>query len=398
MFNPFFRSYLPGFGVGPDGVPGFNIEDNGLPRRANASLDDPLLESTGQRYPDAAQTQTPPSISFSLPGAEGWVLSAPLIGSPGLRVSPRDAVPGFNVGPRDDAPEFKLDENGGQQQETTWSDGLPPGSVTPQDPNTAQTPTPPPDADDSTPPAPSSIPEWPYQLGTMMPPRLPTAFDPRIRPHIEINSLPSIGLATVPGAAPRPPSVAPQRPPDIDIRSSAATPQNTNFQSAGPQAMRNAWLPPLTVGQPFAQANGGELQYPWIVPIARQAAGIPPTLSAKPLADSNLVLAKAGSSGVQQTQQQGLPPNKQTQPQIPASPPGTGQADTPPALRIREKSGTEMTAAERRLEEPSQVFEEYGRAAADLTNELASSITRFGNRIYEDSILKAGSDLGPVLN
>jgi hypothetical protein len=141
--------------------------------------------------------------------------------------------------------------------------------------------------------------------------------------------------------------------------------------------------------------NGGKLQYPWTIPIARQAAGIPPTLSARPLADSNFVLANAGNAGVQQTQQQGpLPPNKQTQPQIPALPPGTGRADTPPALRIPENPGTEMTEAERRPEqELPQFIEEYRRAAADLTQELARAITRFGTRFYEDSILKAGSDL-----
>ena len=313
MFNPFFRSFLPGFRVGPNGVPSFNIDDSGLPWRANASFDDTLPESAAQGDPDAAQAQSSHSISFRLPGAEGWVLSAPLIGSPGFRVSPQDDVRGFNVGPQDDASGFNVDENGVQDQETTWSYGLPPGSVTPQDANAAQTPTPPPDADDSAPPAPPPLPEWSYQLGTMLPPRLPTAFDPRIGPRIEINSLPSIGRATVPGAAPWPPSSAPRQPPGINIRSRAATTQNTDLQPASPQATRNAWLPPLTVGQPYAQANGGELQYPWSVPIAWQAAGIPPTLSARPLADSNFVLANAGDAAVQQTQQQEpLPQNKQT--------------------------------------------------------------------------------------
>ena len=120
-----------------------------------------------------------------------------------------------------------------------------------------------------------------------------------------------------------------------------------------------------------------------------------PILSAKPLADSNFILANAGDAAVQQTQQQEpLPQNKQTQQQIPASPPGTGQANTPPPLRIPEKPGTEMTEAERRPEQDlSQFMEEYRRAAADLTQELARAITRFGTRFYENSILKAGSDL-----
>jgi hypothetical protein len=395
MFNPFFRSYLPGFRVGPDDVPGFNIDDNGLPRRANASFDNTLPDSAAQRYPDAAQTQSPPSISFRLPGAEDWVLSAPLLGSPGFRVSPQDDVPGFNARPQDDAPGFNLDENGVQRQETTWSNELPPESVTLQDPNTVQAATLPPGVDDPAPPVPPPLPEWPYQLGTMLPPWLPTAHDPRTGPRIEINSLPGIGRATVPGAAPWPPSSAPQQPPGIDIRSRAATTQNTNLQPAGPQAMRNAWLPPLTVGQPYVQANGGELQYPWSVPIARQAAGVPPTLSAKPLADSNFILANSDDAGVQPAQQRGpLPQNKQTQQQIPASPPGTGLLGTPPALRIHEKPGIEMPEAESRPErELSQFIEEYRRAAADLTQELARATTRFGTRFYEDTILKAGSDL-----
>jgi len=113
-----------------------------LLQRVSDSSEDTLPESAAQRYPDAAQTQSPHSISFSLPGAEGWILSAPLIGSPGFRVSPQDDVPGFNVKPQDDAPGFNLDENGGQQPETTWFDGLRSGLVAPQDLNAPQPRTP----------------------------------------------------------------------------------------------------------------------------------------------------------------------------------------------------------------------------------------------------------------
>ena len=232
MFNPFFRSFLPGFRVEPDGVPGFNLDDNGLPRRTNASFDGTFPDSATQQYSDAAQTQSPPSISFRLPGAEGWVLSTPL---PGFRVSPQDDVPGFNVGPQNDVPGFNVDENGVQQQQTTF--GRPPGSVTPQEPNTAQTATPPPYDEEPAPPAPPPLPEWFYQRGTMLPPRLPPAFDPGTRPRLEINSLPSIGPAMMPGAAPWPPSIAPQPPPGIDIRSRVATTQNANLQPAAQQAI-----------------------------------------------------------------------------------------------------------------------------------------------------------------
>ena len=160
MFNFFLRPYVPGFRVGTDGVPGFNIDEDGLPWRASASFDDTLPDPAAQGYPDATQTQTPPSISFSLPGAEGWVLSAPLIDSPGFRVSPRHDVPGFNVGPRGDALGFNPDENGIQQPETTWSDGMRPGSVVPQDLNAPQTPTSPPREEDPAPPVPPDLPEW----------------------------------------------------------------------------------------------------------------------------------------------------------------------------------------------------------------------------------------------
>ena len=260
MFNPFFRSFLPGFRVELDDVPGFNIDDNGLPRGANASFDGTFPDSATQQYSDAAQTQSPPSISFRLPGAEDWVLSTPL---PGFRVSPQGDVLGLNVGPQNDVSGFNVDENGVKQQQTTF--GWPPGSVTPQEPKTAQTVTPPPYDEEPAPPAAPPLPEWSYQLGTMLPPRLPPAFDPDTRPRLEINSLPSIGPAMMPGAAPWPPSIAPQPPPGIDIRSRVATTQNANLQPAAQQAMPAAWSQPPKSGSPYAQAGGqkAEQQMPW---------------------------------------------------------------------------------------------------------------------------------------
>jgi hypothetical protein len=338
MFNLFFRRYVPGFRVRSDGVPGFNVGDSSLPQRASDSSDGTPPESAAQPYPDAAQTQSPDSISFSLPGAEGWVLSAPLIGSPGFRVSPQDDVPGFNVKPQDDvpgfnikppddAPGFNLDENGVPQPETTWFDGLRPGSVALQDLKGEQPPTPP----QPPPPAPPPLPEWPYKLGTMPPPRLSTAFDPRTEPPIAINPLPGLGSAAAPGADPWPSSSVPQQPADSDIRSGAAATQDTNPQPAAQQAMPNAWPRPLTIGRPYAQANGGKLQDPWSVGIARQAAGVPPTLSARPLADSNFIPANAGDQGVQPLQQKTpLPHEQQTQQKVLAAPLGTGLANMSP--------------------------------------------------------------------
>ena len=241
MFNLFFRRYVPGFRVGPVSVPGFNIDDRSLLQGASASSEGALPDLVAQRYLGSAQIQSPDSISFSLPGAEGWVLSAPLIGSPGFRVSPQDDVAGFNVGPQDDAPGFNLDENGVPQQKTTWSDGLRPGSVALQDlnapqlrtpprlftpapqpglpglpgfgfnfnendrsprkessssevspevaapdyPDTTQTLSFPPGVEDPRPPVPSGVPDWLYNLSRAIPLPLPSSvFYPRTGPRI----------------------------------------------------------------------------------------------------------------------------------------------------------------------------------------------------------------------
>jgi hypothetical protein len=316
MFNLFIRRYVPGFRVGLDGVPGFNIDGNGLPRRPTSSFDGTLPDSASQQYPDAAQTQTPPSISFGLPGAASWVLSTPL---PGFRVSPQDDVPGFNVGPQDGAPGFNVDENGGQQQETIWSDGLPPGSVTPQDPNTAQTPTPPPDVDDSAPPAPPSLPDWPYQLRTMLPPRLPTVFDPRTERPIAINPVPGSGSAAASGAYSEP---SPSTPP----------------QPATQQAIRNAWLQRPKDVSPYAPADGA----------LRAIAPI------RPLANSNFSLLNVGGQTAQQ--QMPLPQYQQAQRTMAPAPLGTG----PAMVHLPEKPG--MTDFERGPgQELSQFVEAYQR-------------------------------------
>jgi hypothetical protein len=311
MFNLFFRRYLPGFRVGPDGAPGFNIDDNGLPQRASVSSDGTLPDSAAQRYPDAAQTQIPPSISFRLPGAEGWVLSAPPIGSPGFRVSPQDDVPGFNVGPQDDAPGFNVDENSGQQQETIWSDGLPPGSVTPQDPNTAQTPAPPPDVDDPAPPAPPPLPEWPYQFGTMLPPRLPTAFDPRTGPRIEINAPPRVA-----SAEPWSPSNVPQQPADTPIPFLAPTRQNITPQPLNEKALWRTWPQLPTDGSVYAQRAG--LQGPLNTDITRQHLALPLMPAVRPAAESNFILASNRAAGDQPAPRQAaLQEYQQRQPSAP---------------------------------------------------------------------------------
>lgn len=102
MFNFFFRPYVPGFHVGPhDDVPGFNIDENGLPRRG-AWSDGMLPEAAAQRYPDMVQAATPHSIGSPTPGSEAMVGTTPPLGLGSFRPSPQADVPGFNVKPWDD--------------------------------------------------------------------------------------------------------------------------------------------------------------------------------------------------------------------------------------------------------------------------------------------------------
>jgi hypothetical protein len=294
MFNFFFSRYVPGFRVGPDGVPGFDIDDNGLPRRAIGSFSGTLPDSASQQYPDAAPTQTSPSSSFGLPGAASWVLPTPL---PGFRFSPQGDVPGFSVDPRYGAPGFNVDENGDQQQETIWSDELPPGSITQQDSNTTQTPIPPPDVDDLVPPAPPSLPRWPYQLGIMLP-RLPTVFDSRTERPSAINPSHGPGSGVAPG---------------VYFGPSPGTPP----QPVAQQAMRNVLLQRPKDIWPYAAVDGAP----------RAAAPI------RPPAASNFSLVNAGGQAGQQ--QMPLPQYQQAQRTMAPAPSGTG----PAMLRLPEKPG-----------------------------------------------------------
>jgi hypothetical protein len=315
MFNLFFRRYVPGFRVGPDGVPGFDIDDNGLPRRATASFDGTLLNSASQQYPGAAPAQTSPSISFALPGAASWVLPTPL---PGLRVSPRGDVPGFNVGPQYGAPSFNVDENGDQQQEIIWSDELPPGSVTPQDPNATQTPIPPADVDDSAPPALPSLPPWADQFGAMLP-RLPTIFDSRTERPSAINPSPGPGSATAPGVY------------------SGPSP-GTFPQPVAQQAIRNVLLRrPKDIG-PYAPADG----------VLRAIAPI------RYLSNTNFSSMIAGGQAT--PQQMPLQQYQQARRTMPPAPLGTGRAM---AYRPEKPGTSEFERAPE--QELSQFLEAYRR-------------------------------------
>jgi hypothetical protein len=257
---------------------------------------------------------------------------------PGFRVSPQDDVPGFNVRPQVDTTGFNVDENGNRQQETIWSDELPPGSVTAQDPSTAPTPTPPPDVGDSAPPAPPPLPDWPYQLGTMLPPWWPTAFDPRTERPIAINPSPGSGSAAASSVYPWLSPSTPPQPANVYIRSRAPTTQTTNSQPATQQAIRDSWMQRPTDAWPYANEDGA----------LRAMAPI------RPLANSNFSLLNVGGQTAQQ--QMPLQQYQQTQRTMAPAPLGIG----PAMVHLPEKPG--MTNFERGPgQELPQFVEAYQR-------------------------------------
>jgi hypothetical protein len=414
--NPYARWLLDG---SQGDLPGFNIDESEVPPGGGTPAGGMLAA------PPTPQSPSWPRAPGLMLGSQNALSSALPTDAPGLRITPGNNLPGFHLNPQDELTNFSLNEDD-SSREGTWPGETPPDATTPEYGDSAPTWTLPPGVEDPVQPVPSEIPDWLHKLVTMPLPPLSTAVDPQTRRRIVpygplvnpirsyqdtdqnvptagnvptyvggINSLPDLRSVEARRAEQWPFSHTSDRPADIDARTSAATAQNTNPQSAAREATWNNRLQPLTVGQPYAQLNGDKLRDPLSVGIVRQAPSVPPTLSVKSLAAPSLILAKAGDAEVQQAQQQGLPPqNKQTQQQIPTSSPGTGRPDTPPARRTPEKPGTEMTAAERQPDqELTQFVEECRRAAADLTQELARVATRFGTRVYEDTILKIGSDL-----
>jgi hypothetical protein len=334
MFNFFFRPYLPGFRVRPqDDVPGFNVDEN-----------------------DAAQTQTsPPITSFTL-GPDGLAQSAPPIGLAGIR-----------LGPWDDVPRFNLNESGAPGQETTWSTQMPPESATSQYPDAAQPLTLPRGMEHPVETTPPRLPDWLYKLVTMPLPEVSTAVDPRT------------GQRIVPYA----PLVSPIRAyqmTDENVRARASLPTYDGGISSFPD-MRLFEAP-----RADSWPSSG---------IPRHPTSVLPTLSVRPSAESNFILTNAGDARMQPAQQQTpLPQDPARQSQIPATPPGAGPVGRPLALPLSEQPRMEMSELERRHHDDLAAFiEAYGRTATDLARDVGEVLTRFGNRFYEDTILRAGSDL-----
>jgi hypothetical protein len=339
MFNLFFRPYVPELRVRPlDDVPGFNVDENGLPRRANAWSGGTLPDAVTQRYPDAAQAETSYSIGFPTP-LPGVRQPAPLIGLGGFRIDPQDDVPGFNVRPWDGVLGFNLNEGGILSL--------------------------PPDPEDAGQPAPPQLPEWLYKVATVLP-RLLTALDPLTGRRDAVDLPPGLPSTEAP-VAKQWLSYVPQQSTDTNIRSRAAATQNTDRQPAGQGAMPSAWPQLRNDGWPYAQSV--RLHDPWSTEVTRQPIGFPPILAARPIARFDFIPTNATGASKQPAHQQ--TPLQQYQQIQSSAPLGTGLA----MVRLPEKASMQTASLERAPEqESSGLTEAYRPKEAESSPDNLSPI------------------------
>jgi hypothetical protein len=334
MFNLFLRSYVPGFRVkAQKGVPGFNIgENDGAPLETGTP---PYLDEVQTQTPPIVTsftlgsdglTQSAPPIGFAGVGPQDDV--------PGFNLNesgvPRQRVPwfdGMRPGPAtseypDTLEPEVLPRDVGEPVQVTppqipeWLVALlrmplPPLS-TAFDPRTNQR---------IAPYAPLIRPFSTYQ---------PTEQSVRTMagtPVDDAGSLPDPGSSDEAWPVPDMPE---WRPADINPRSDIANGQNSNPPSSQ-EAAWNAWLQPLKQGQPSTQVVRDQSPGPSGAGMVRPPMSVPPTLSLSPAGDTNFVLAKAGNADVPSVQQQRPPQDQETQQRNQAIPPSLmpGYADEP---------------------------------------------------------------------
>ena len=139
----------------------------------------------------------------------------------------------------------------------------------------------------------------------------------------------------MPGAAPWPPSIAPQPPPGIDIRSRVATTQNANLQPAAQQAMPAAWLQPPKSGCRMPRC-------------IRSVVGLLP-FQLQPC-------ERCDAGGQKAEQQMPWQPYRQTQPRMPSALLATG----PATVRPPETQNIKMAGFDPKSDQEfSQLIEAY---------------------------------------
>lgn len=360
------------------------------------------------------QTAAPHTVNFSAPESEAWFPPVPLIGLAGFVPEQPNEVPGFRAGLRNDAPGFNLNETD-LRPERSWPEGM--ATPAPEYPDVAQNWTLPPGVENPDLPTPAPLPGWLHDLSTMPVPPSLTAFDPqtarRAVPHEPLTnwtrSYPTVDQnvrrtgdasyigSTSPSSAKMPHG---EQWPFSDMLARLANvnagPGTTAAQQADPQLTPKAtagspWPQSRTNAWPYAQVRGVERQIPAVMTPQPTPISLP--LPVRRVADSNFVLANAGDADVQRAQQE--KPLPQDQPRQPiVTPRNAGLSDWQSSIRIPAKPGLEMPDLERATEqELARFIDEYRRTAADLMDELASAITRLGDRFYHDSILKPRDDL-----
>lgn len=388
MSNYFFHPYLRWLQYRSQGNgAGFDLDQDRLP----------------------SQTAAQSTVNFSAPESEAWFPPAPPIGLAGFMPEQPTEIPGFRAGVRDDVPSFNLNETDLPRPQETWPYGM--VTSAPEYPDIAQNWTLPPGVEDPDPPAPPPLSGWLHNLSAMPVPRLSTAFDPqtgrRVVPHAPLTNwtrpyppvdqnvrgtgkAPSIGgispwSAKASESEQGPFSDMLARLARINASSGATDAQQANPQltpkaeSAWPQSRTNAW--------PYAQVRR---QRPAPMTPQPMRASLPQPV--KRGEDSSFILANAGNADVQREQQKPLPQDQPRQ-QI-ATPPNAALPGLQPPLRMPGKPGLEIPDLKHATEqELSRFIDEYRRATSSLMDELASAVTRFGDRFYHDSILKPLDDL-----
>ena len=338
MFNLFLRPYVPGFRVkAQKGVLGFNIGENDeapleagtRPYRDEVQTQTPPIVTSFTLGSDGL-TQSAPPIGFT--GIRG----EPQDDVPGFNLNesgvPRQRVPWFD-GMRPGSATSEYPDT--PEPEPPPRDAGQPVQVTPpQLPEWLVAPLSTPLPRLSTTFDPRTI-QRIVALCTADPPaqRLPADRPARATtagtPVDVAGSLPDPDSVETPSDEVWPvPDMPEGWPADIIPRSDIATAQNSNPASSQ-EAAWNAWLQSLK-GQPSAQVGRDQSPGPSATGMARPPMSVPPTLSLGPAGDSNFVLAKAGNVDVPSVQQQ-RPAlrDQETQREDQASPPSLtpGYAD-----------------------------------------------------------------------
>lgn len=279
--------------------------------------------------------------------------------------------------------------NGWPRQETPWTDLMPPAPQRSPATGPASAPGVEPPPQLGVPP----LPEWLRSVLTMPVPQRSTAYDPRtgrrvipyeplagsIRPYLMTNAYSPETTDIPPADDFGWPDVKAAEAPDAKRTSSSDTAVPPMNVDTGPLAGTEPASERMTGDVWTWPPNDG--RYPPSDTVAdeqpRPSVAIPQPV-ALPTPDHNFILANVAGTDELQAQRPMAQPLAQLAEAI--EPIGPAESSTEPPERLNKQ-------------ELAQALEKHRRAAAEEVDALVRSIATFGNRIYEDSILKARDDL-----